>query len=121
MPYETVWVDPETFLVYKDVEIFHTYPDNEKSEGTRDFWFTQDCLGDEGRDFDIRDLYGSAELDPGLPIRSVSDPSFRIMSEKQREELHHKWRDWYLKGFDEARREILKRAIDEGKLKPLAD
>ncbi len=40
MPYDSSWVEPEQFLTYKGVDVFHTYRDNDINSGQRSCWFT---------------------------------------------------------------------------------
>lgn len=42
MPYIQRWVDPERFLKYKGVEVFHLYVDDEFNAGANIYSFTLD-------------------------------------------------------------------------------
>ncbi len=40
MPHDSSWVDPEQFLIYTGVGVFHTYRDDDINSGYRSCWFT---------------------------------------------------------------------------------
>jgi hypothetical protein len=58
MPYKSVWVDPEIFMEYKGVTVYHVYDYNDYEEGPMCYWYTldQDCEGFDGFAFDVREL-----------------------------------------------------------------
>jgi hypothetical protein len=55
MPMNSEWVMPEVFLVHKEVTVYHTYKEDDVSQGVNMFWYTLDPYSDEGH-FDARDL-----------------------------------------------------------------
>jgi hypothetical protein len=60
MPWE--WIEPQEFLMYRGVRIFHAYKD-ELSEIPLTFWYsTSSTAGpDSPYEFDVRDLPGYIE------------------------------------------------------------
>ena len=58
MPYCTEWIDPELFLEYRSVKIYHAYKDNE-SDQRLSYHYTTSNDNDGGiNEFDVRDLPG---------------------------------------------------------------
>ena len=64
MPYTHEWVEPELFLEYKGVEVYHSYRDDDYGNGPWEYWFqvqlTDDTEGtteDDMHEFDVRDLH----------------------------------------------------------------
>lgn len=43
MPYG--WIDPEVFVEYNGMTVYHVYKDDEISQGRREFWYTTDLCG----------------------------------------------------------------------------
>ena len=57
MPYG--WIDPEVFVEYNGMTVYHVYKDDEISQGCREFWYTTDLCGGDCNDpfaFDVREL-----------------------------------------------------------------
>lgn len=56
MPYD--WVEPEIFMIYKGITIYHVYKNDFIQEGRRQYWYTTDLSGSEDDDyaFDVRFL-----------------------------------------------------------------
>ena len=78
MPYRTEWVDPEVFLTYGDVTVYHTYKHDDVEQGRMTYWYTTDEDGSiegylEGT-FDVRNLAGwTPEIDHGVIIIAAID------------------------------------------------
>ena len=116
MPYKTVWVEPEIFLEHKGVTVYHTYRDDDFEQGARWYWFTQreDGGEDEGA-FDIRDVDPLGLLRNHPPLKC--GPDWDSATPQERDAIEEAWAEWYESGFDEARRAVLRNAIDKGLLK----
>ena len=58
MPYSIEKVQAELFLTHKEIEIFHTYEDDEINQGINEYWYTTDEYGSESglAVFDFRDI-----------------------------------------------------------------
>lgn len=40
MPWRSEWVDPEIFMQYKGVTVYHTYDNDDYDDGKMAYWFT---------------------------------------------------------------------------------
>lgn len=115
MPYKTIWVEPEVFLEYKGVTVYHTYKDDDFEQGANWYWFRldQEEEDDEGK-FDIRDLDTDRLLDSHPPYKS--GPEWDSATPQERDAILKAWAKWHGSGFHEARRAVLRNAIDKGLL-----
>lgn len=68
MPYD--WVEPEVFVTYKGVTVYHVYKNDYVQEGRRAHWFTTDIGGSEDGDycFDVRAL---DTYRPGISYKTI--------------------------------------------------
>ena len=115
MPYKTIWVEPEVFLEHNGVTVYHTYRDDDFDQGANWYWFRLDQEeNDEGK-FDIRDLDTDKLLDNPPPYRNGTE--WDSTTPQERDAIMEAWNKWYESGFDEARRAVLRYAIDNGLLK----
>ena len=115
MPYKTVWVEPEVFLEHNGVTVYHTYKDDDIEQGADRYWFTlrEDGGEDEGA-FDIRYVDPLGLLRNHPPLKC--GPSWDSATPQERDAITEAWAEWYESGFDEARRAVLRNAIDKGLL-----
>lgn len=71
------WIDPDVFMTYRDVTIYHVYRHDDYDEGVRQYSYTTDMLGGDGDDpcsFDVRELSTYAvELSHEEIIRKAID------------------------------------------------
>jgi hypothetical protein len=56
MPYTSEWVPPEIFLTHKDVTVYHSYKDNDLSNGRARYWYTMSQQEEQDHEFDVREL-----------------------------------------------------------------
>jgi len=71
MPYG--WVEPEKFMEYKGVEVYHCYKDDD-IEWPLQYWYTTDNCGVEVDDnfrFDVREIESELEKKGFLPDEIV--------------------------------------------------
>ena len=115
MPYKTIWVEPKVFLEHNGVTVYHTYVDDDMDQGANWYWFTLREDGDEKGAFDIRGLDTDKLLDNHPPYKGRSE--WESATPQERDAIMEAWDKWYESGFDEARRAVLKHAIDNGLLK----
>ena len=116
MPYKTVWVEPEVFLEHNGVTVYHTYKDDDIDQGANWYWFTLQELGSECEGaFDIRDVDPLDLLKSHPPHRG--GPEWESATPQERDAIMEAWGKWHESGFDEARRDVLRHAIDKGLLK----
>lgn len=114
MPYKTVWVEPEVFLEHNGVTVYHTYKDDDVDQGTDWYWFRLDQEEDDEGMFDIRDVDPLGLLKSHPPIKT--GPAWDAASPEEKAAISDAWYKWYENGFDEARRAVLRHAIDKGLL-----
>ena len=53
------WIDPDVFMTYRDVTIYHVYRHDDYDEGVREYYYTTDIHGgdsDAPCSFDVREL-----------------------------------------------------------------
>lgn len=115
MPYKTIWVEPEVFLEHNGVTVYHTYMDDDIGQGTDRYWFRLDKEENDGK-FDILDVDPLNLLKNHPPFFKVN-PGWESATPQERDAIMETWNKWYESGFDEARRAVLKHAIDNGLLK----
>ena len=116
MPYKTIWVEPEVFLEHNGVTVYHTYRDDDFDQGADWHWFTlQEDGGEDKGAFDIRDVDPLGLLRNHLP--QVGGPGWDSATPQERDAIREAWDKWRESGFDEARRAVLRNAIDKGLLK----
>ena len=115
MPYKTVWVEPEVFLEHNGVTVYHTYRDDDIEQGANWFWFRLDQEEDDEGKFDIRDVDPLNLLKSHPPNRC--GPDWDSATPQERDAILEAWAKWHVSGFDEARRAVLRHAIDKGLLK----
>ena len=114
MPYKTIWVEPEVFLEHNGVTVYHTYRDDDFEQGADWYWFRLDQGGDES-EFDIRDVDPHDLLKSHPPPKT--GPAWDAASLEEKAAIWEAWDKWHDSGFDEARRAVLRNAIDKGLLK----
>lgn len=119
MPYQTVWVEPEEFLEYKGVTVYHTYRDDDIDQGILFEKFVLSTNSD-AEPFWLRelDVDNTHLLDAHPPYASESYPEWQAANKEERRKILAAWRVWHDTGYDEAKRAVLKAAIDKGLLKP---
>lgn len=115
MPYKIIWVEPEVFLEHNGVTVYHTYRDDDIDQGTDRYWFRLDQEENDGK-FDILDVDPLNLLKNHPPFFKVN-PSWESATPQERDAIMEAWNKWHESGFDEARRAVLKHAIDNGLLK----
>ena len=114
MPYKPIWVEPEVFLEHNGVTVYHTYRDDDIDQGANWYWFRLDQEeNDEGK-FYIRDLDTDKLLDNHPPYWNVTE--WDSATPQERDAILEAWDMWRESGFYEARRAVLKHAIDNGLL-----
>ena len=115
MPYKTIWVEPEVFLEHNGVTVYHTYRDDEFEQGANWYWFRLDQEECDKGKFDIRnvDPLGLLRNHPRL----MCGPGWDSATPQERDVILEAWDKWYESGFDEARRAVLRHAIDNDLLK----
>jgi len=90
MPWQTSWVDPELFLEYKGVKVYHTYKDDDFEERLM-YWYAiypTGCFHDDYIEFDVRNLPAPA----GINLSTMEK----------------------LSNYAELHRKIIEHAIDQG-------
>ena len=115
MPYKTIWVEPEVFLEHSGVTVYHTYKDDDIEQGASWYWFRLDQEENDEGEFDIRDLDPLGLLRNNSPTRG--GPGWGAASPEEKDAIMEAWAKWHESGFDEARRAVLRNAIDKGLLK----
>lgn len=115
MPYKTIWVEPEVFLEHNGVTVYHTYKDDDFEQGANWYWFRLDQEEDDEGKFDIRDVDPLNLLKSHPPFKC--GPGWDSATPQERDAIEEAWAKWYESGFDEARRAVLRHAIDNGLLK----
>lgn len=61
MPYR--WVEPELFLEYDGMKIYHTYGDDGFADSPKAYWYTTDVTEERGWEFDVRELKTGLTID----------------------------------------------------------
>ena len=121
MPTKTTWTDPEVFLHYGNVTVYHTYRDDDVDQGVNWYHFTL-IEFEDGHEFDIRDLDlpsdVMAKLNPNIPFLTLSDARYAAATPDERQAFGEAWSDWYDSGVDEAKKYVLREAIRRGVLQP---
>ena len=116
MPYKTIWVEPEVFFEHNGVTVYHTYRDDDIDQGANWFWFTlREDGGEDKGAFDIRDVDPLNLLKNHPPL--FVNPCWESATPQERDAIMEAWDKWYESGFAEARRAVLRYAIDNGLLK----
>jgi hypothetical protein len=90
MPYIYEWVEPDLFLEHKEVEVYHSYRNDDYGNGPWEYWFqvqlTDDTEGtteDDMHEFDVRDLDAwkvisrRCRVEPKQAIRKAIDKGGR--------------------------------------------
>jgi len=63
------WVDPEIFMSYRGVDIYHVYKNDHVSDGVRSYWYGTECSASDDNEFD-------PENNPVFDVREL--PSYRL-------------------------------------------
>jgi hypothetical protein len=110
MPYRTVYVKPEVFLVHRGTKVYNVYKDDDcMNNMPRVFWFTLDDHGDESSAFDVRDLKA---------WKSPEYPPF-LCGDRDTPKNRAAWEEFCLNRVeDKAIRKTIRAALDSGELKP---
>ena len=120
MPTTTVFVAPELFFEHNGVKIYNTYKYDDIMQGSYTWDFTLDPTSDSDEwKFDVRSLDVSSKdaLNPNIPYMSDSCQQWRDASLERRQEIVQLWGDWQMTGRDNAIRQVLTEAIDQGNLR----
>lgn len=118
MPVSIEWIEPEVFLTHGDVTIYHTYKNDDVTQGENTYWFTADNTSDDNP-FDVRelDVPSKSLLASHPPFLSESaNPAFATASEEQKAQWGCQWDEWNKEGggHDQAIVTIIKEGIDLG-------
>jgi hypothetical protein len=123
MPYESKWTPPELFLDHQGVKLYHTYKDDEASNGPSRYCFTTDPTNEfdcyERERFDVQELDVPAckLLENHPPYLSETDDFYRNGTKAQRAEFRRAWERWQSGGEEAVIAQILREAIEAGLIK----
>ncbi|ENZ77735.1 MULTISPECIES: hypothetical protein [Ralstonia] len=118
MPTSTVWVEPQVFLTYRDVTVYHAYEADDIAQGACKYSYTTNNTTDEEH-FDVRylEVPGVALLEKHPPFLAADcNPEFATATDEQKAEWQRQWADWRKEGGgeDQAIITIIKEGIDLG-------
>lgn len=128
MPWIQEWTDNELFVEHNGVRVYHTYAENEESDGYRSSTFCWspdndeygDSMGDHTFDVTELPLYGELVDSERPPYIHIHNSEVPPGYERDSPELRARWESFHTHD-DDLIRDLIRKSLDNGDLVPPAD